>query len=57
MKNLVLTLAAIIAASLLCASCTTARNTATDATDLAGHAVEKTGHVLEHGAEKVDNAL
>jgi len=57
MKNIVMNLAAIVAASLLCASCTTARHVAVGATDVAAGAVEKTGHVVEHGTEKVANNL
>lgn len=38
-------------------SCTTARDTAEGATDIAGHAVEKTGHAVVHGERKLERHL
>jgi predicted small secreted protein len=47
----------IFALSLLLAfalpACTTARYAAEDSTDLAAHAVTKTGHAIAHGGEKI----
>jgi uncharacterized protein YceK len=57
MKNILLTLAVVCLSCGLCASCTTARHTAEGATDVAAQAVEKTGHAVAHGAEKVENNL
>ncbi len=57
MKNTLLTVTTACFICALCASCTTARHTAEGATDVAAHAVEKTGHAVAHGAEKVENNL
>jgi len=38
-------------------SCETARDTTEGATDLAGHAVHKTGHAVIHGKRKLESNL
>ena len=43
-------------ALLLLPACETAEHATSDAGDVAGHAVAKTGSALEHGGEKIENA-
>ena len=51
----ILTLAVILMAGLSFSGCTTARDATADTLGLAGHAVQKTGHAMEHGARKVED--
>jgi len=53
MKPIYICLAALV---LLLPACETAEHATSDAGDIAGHAVAKTGSALEHGGEKLQNA-
>jgi predicted small secreted protein len=46
----------LAASLLLLPACETAEHATSDAGDIAGHALAKTGSALQHGGEKIQNA-